>query len=90
MTMTQAEIFNKVSQALQEMFELDPKIVTPEARLVEDLDLDSIDAIDMAARIQELTGRRLDEADLRGIRTVSDVVDVIDKMLIARTAQSGS
>ena len=87
--MTQREIFGKVSESMVEMFHLDPKIVTLEARLLEDLDLDSIDAIDMAVRIQELTGKRLEEQELRGIRTVADVVHVIDCMLNAKAGQSG-
>jgi acyl carrier protein len=72
-----------------EMFHLDPKNVTLEARLVEDLDLDSIDAIDMAVKIQEFTGKRLEEEELRRIHTVADVVHVIDGMLKAKAGQSG-
>ncbi len=77
--MTREEIFQTVSRNLIEMFELDPKIVTMESRLVEDLDLDSIDAIDLAAKLQEMLGRRLAEDDLRKIRTVADVVDVVER-----------
>ena len=79
--MNRAEILAEISRTLVEMFELDPKIVTPEARLVEDLDLDSIDAVDMAAKLQELTGKRLAEEDLRGMRTLEDVVAVAERML---------
>ncbi len=78
--MSQDDIFDKVSATLVEMFNLDPRIVTSEARLIEDLDLDSIDAVDMAARIQEMTGKRVAEDDLLRLRTVGDVVDVIEKM----------
>ena len=83
--MTREEILSRVSRNLVEMFNLDAGKVTLEARLVEDLDLDSIDAIDLAAKLQELTGKRLAEDDLRQIRKVSDVVDIIDKMLNAST-----
>ena len=75
--MNREEILDKIVNTLAEMFQLDPAAVTPESRLAEDLDLDSIDAIDMAARLQELTGRRLEEGELQGIRTVADVVDVV-------------
>jgi acyl carrier protein len=60
-----------------EMFELDPAKVTPEAKVFEDLDLDSIDAIDLVARLQELTGRRVEEDRLREVRTVGDVVGLV-------------
>ena len=85
--MNQPEIFDKVSATMIEMFHLDPRTVTLEARLIEDLDLDSIDAVDMAARIQELTGKRVAEDDLVRMRTVGDVVDVIEKM--TASAQAG-
>ncbi len=79
--MTRADIFDKVSRTMVEMFDLNSKSVTMEARLFEDLDLDSIDAIDLAAKMQEFAGRRLTEDELRKIRTVSDVVNVLEKML---------
>ena len=77
--MTRDEIFARVSAAFVEMFEVDPKIIKMESKLVEDLDLDSIDAIDLASKLQEIIGRRLTEDDLRTIRTVADAVDVIEK-----------
>ena len=86
--MNRAEILKEISGALVEMFQLDPKIVTPEARLVEDLDLDSIDAVDMAAKLQELTGKRLSEEDLRGMRTLEDVVAVAERMLRDQTTEA--
>ena len=79
--MTHDEIAHEVRQTLAEMFELDPEALTMEARVAEDLDLDSIDAIDMAARVQELAGKRLSEADLLGIRTVGDVVDAVERLM---------
>ena len=79
--MNHAEILHEITTTLVEMFQLDPKIVTPEARLVEDLDLDSIDAVDLAVKVQELTGKRLAEEDLRDMRTIEDVVAVVEKML---------
>ena len=86
--MNRAEILDEISGNLVEMFELDPKLVTPEARLVEDLDLDSIDAVDLAAKMQELTGKRLAEEDLRSLRTIEDVVVVVERMLRDQTGET--
>ena len=86
--MTQREIFQEVSESMVEMFHLDPKNVTLEARLLEDLDLDSIDAVDLAAKMQELTGKRLAEEDLRGLRTIEDVVVVVERMLRDQTGET--
>jgi acyl carrier protein len=49
--------------------------------LVDDLDLDSIDAVDLAVRVEEKTGLSLTEADLKSIRTIQDIVDLIDERL---------
>ncbi len=79
--MTRDEILAEITRALVEDFEVDPEAVRPEARLYEDLDLDSIDAIDMAVKMREMTGRRVEERELRAIRTVADVVRTVETHL---------
>jgi acyl carrier protein len=81
-----SEIFAEVQRRIAEMFEVDPAGIREESLLREDLDLDSIDAIDLAVKIQEITGKRVEESTLRSIRTVGDVVDVIERLL---TSQAG-
>lgn len=85
--MSRDEILAHVRGAMSELFELDEAEITLESHLINDLDLDSIDAIDMAARLQELTGRRVPEDALKAIRTISDVVDLVHVELIKRAAQ---
>ena len=82
--MSKDEVFGRVRDTMVELFELDAGSVTLDAHLIDDLDLDSIDAIDMAARLQELTGRRVPEDALKAIRTISDVVDLVHAELAAR------
>ena len=82
--MTREQILARVSAALVEMFDVEAATITPSARLREDLDLDSLDAVDMAARMQEMTGERVPEQALRQIRTVGDVVDQIEQSLRRR------
>ncbi len=79
--MTRDEIFNDLRRRLHDMFEIVPERVTLEADLRNDLGLDSIDAIDMAASLQKMTGEKVDLSSLKSIRTVSDVVDMVDKHL---------
>jgi acyl carrier protein len=74
------EIFEWVTQVLREEFAFDDEIRL-ESHLVDDLDLDSIDAIDMSVRLEEKTGLSFSEDDLKSIRTVRDVVDLIDGRL---------
>jgi len=88
--MSKDEILTRVRAAMAELFELDPADITPDAHLIDDLDLDSIDAIDMAARLQELTGRRVPEDALKAIRTIADVVDLVHAELALRTADGAS
>ena len=79
--MTRERILEDVREILRTEFEIDPGAVTPDARLREDLDLDSIDAVALAARLERETGLHLKEERLKRIRTVRDVVDVVDDLL---------
>ena len=63
---------------MKELFELDAARVKPEARLIEDLELDSIDAIDIAVKVEETTGMALDEKLIRDMRTVEDVIVAVE------------
>jgi acyl carrier protein len=70
--MTRAEAHDLMMSMMVEMFEVDREKITPNTNL-QDLDLDSIDAIDMAVKLQQMTGRRVDEEALKKLRTVADV-----------------
>jgi acyl carrier protein len=74
---TTDEILRTIQAVMKELFDLDADQVHPGARLIEDLDLDSIDAIDLAAKMEEATGREFDEASLRSLRTIQDVIATI-------------
>ena len=75
--MTKEQILTRVREILVESFELEPEDVRPDAHLIDDLDLDSIDAIDLAVSLEENTGLDVSEDELREIRRVQDVVDLI-------------
>ncbi len=51
-----------------------------ESNLASDLDVDSIDAIDLVVKIKELTGKQVNPEDFKNVRTVQDVVLVIQNM----------
>ena len=71
------EILAWVTEVLRREFELAAEELAPSTHLIDDLDLDSIDAVDMAVRLEEKTGYRLGEEELKSIQTVQDVVDLI-------------
>jgi acyl carrier protein len=81
--MSRDEIYQRLKEYLEEMFEVPPEKVSLEARLYEDLDLDSIDAVDLVVRLQELTSRKFNPEEFKSVRTVGDVVDRVHALLEA-------
>jgi len=81
MMWTRDTILATLGQNLHEMFEVPLDRIKPEARLYEDLDLDSLDAVDLAVHLQELTGRRIAPAEFKTVRTVGDVVERVHALL---------
>lgn len=75
------EVYERIRRSLKELFEVDEAKITPETKLVEDLNLDSIDALDLAAHLEELTPRRIPDERLKTLRTVNDVVDLVHDLL---------
>ncbi|MCB2185428.1 MAG: acyl carrier protein [Deltaproteobacteria bacterium] len=71
------QAYDIVVKYLSEEFEIPRERITPEARLGEDLELDSIDALDLASQMQSELGVAVNREELKAIRTVQDVVDYI-------------
>ena len=70
-------ILDEIRQVLCATFNLSQEDVTEEKDLFNDLDMDSLDAVDMASELSEKTGAKFSNDDLRQIRTVADVADAI-------------
>lgn len=75
--MTREEIYRELRGYLINLFEIEEESIHPQARLVQDLDLDSIDAVDLVLKLQELTGRKISVEQFQSVRTVNDVVDQV-------------
>lgn len=71
------EILEMIQSIMQEMFEIEPAEVTLASRLYEDLDFDSIDAVDMIVKLKEVTGKAVKPEDFKNARTVEDVVESV-------------
>ena len=80
---TTDEVLEQIRSALVELFEIEPGRVTLEARLNEDLEIDSIDAVDLLDRLRKQTGRKISADDFRTVRTVGDLVNAIHAVLQA-------
>ena len=79
--MTDQQILDNLRSILNNSFEIDEAKVTLEANLFEDLDLDSIDAVDLAIKLQEMTGKRIKPETFKSVRTVGDVVATVQTLI---------
>jgi acyl carrier protein len=72
---SKVNIESQLQHYLVSMFEVSPEQITRDARLFEDLDLDSIDAVDLIVKLQDLTGRKFKPEEFKSVRTVGDLID---------------
>lgn len=78
---TRDGIYNYLKNILIENFEVEPDDITPSSKLYEELDIDSIDAVDMVVQLKKFTKRRMQPADFKDVRTVDDVVNAVYALL---------
>jgi acyl carrier protein len=86
MTASRADILREIQRMMNELFKFEEARVQPDARLVEDLELDSLDAIDLAVKVEEATGLALDETTLIKLRTIQDVIVAIEALMTKNPA----
>lgn len=72
------QILEALTQILVDEFEIDAEDITLEASLYQDLDLDSIDAVDLVIKLQQMTGKKIKPEEFKAVRTVNDVVSAIE------------
>jgi acyl carrier protein len=75
------EILERIRSTLVELFELEPSDIKLEARLYDDLEIDSIDVVDLMDEVQRYTGAKVRPEDFRSVRTVNDLVVVMQRLL---------
>ncbi len=79
--MTEAEIEQKIKDILVSEFECDAEKLKPETNLFTEMDLDSIDAVDLVVRLHQETKKRVNPDDFRQIRTLADVTKAVAKLV---------
>lgn len=79
----QEDVFKFLQEIMADMFELSPEDIVPSANLSTDLDIDSIDAVDLMVRLRELTGKRINPEDFKSAKTIQDVVDTVHRITSA-------
>lgn len=77
MNKSKEEIFIHTQKMMQKLFELDRDLLTPEARLYEDLDIDSVDAVELLIELKQFTGTEVNSGYFKEVKTLQDIVDLI-------------
>ncbi|MVW74601.1 acyl carrier protein [Pseudomonas xionganensis] len=84
---TREEIFDTLRDALVELFELEAERITLDANLYQDLEIDSIDAVDLIDHIKRQTGKKLAAEEFKAVRSVGDVVEAVFQLVNAPAAE---
>lgn len=79
--MTKEEVLKAIDAIMIEGFEVEPELLKPEFRLIEDMGLDSLDGVDLVVMIEKKFACRLDEAEVRKMRTLGDIYDYCIRMV---------
>ncbi|KOP57437.1 Acyl carrier protein [Pseudomonas coronafaciens pv. garcae] len=80
---TREDIFEVLRTAMVELFELEAERVTLDANLYQDLEIDSIDAVDLIDHIKRKTGKKIAAEEFKSVKTVNDVVDAVYRLVNA-------
>jgi acyl carrier protein len=75
--MSNDELYAKIKEILINDFEVDEELIKPEASIADDIDLDSIDAVEMIVKAKPLLKGSVDPAVFKSTKTVQDVVNVL-------------
>ncbi len=81
MSHSKEDVYFIIKEALVSLFKIEENKITLESLLYEDLDIDSIDAVDLLVYLKEKTGKKPDAESFRNVRTLGDVVDTIYALL---------
>ena len=78
---TEEEIYQKLKTVLVDLFEIAPEKISRDAKLYQDLDIDSIDAIDLVLTLKDITGKKIEAEEFKHVRSVDDVVLALHRLL---------
>lgn len=75
------EIRAHVAALMASMFGVDPASLTDNTQLYDELDIDSIDAVDLIVELKSYTGKKISPEDFKNVRTVGDIVTAVETLL---------
>ena len=77
-------VFLKLKELMCSVFELDADLISPTKRLDEDLDLDSLDMVDLILGLNDYTDEKIDPSLFKDAKTVQDLVELVRPYLKAQ------
>jgi acyl carrier protein len=75
--MEKKQLYDKLKNILIDQFELDEASISPDSNLYDELELDSIDAVDLLVQLKNITGKKISPDDFKDVRTINDVIDAL-------------
>ena len=78
--MEEDQLYNKIKDILVNQFEVDESLVSKDANLYEELEIDSIDAVDLMVQLKELTGKKIPPEQFKEVRTIGDVLNTLSRL----------
>ena len=78
--MNNESLFREIRKVLVEQFDVEESSVSLDANLYEELDIDSIDAVDLLVHIKELTGKKIPPQKFKDVRTINDVLEALEEL----------
>lgn len=78
---TKEDIYATLKDILVDMFEVEETAISPEAHLYDELDIDSIDAVDLVVKLKDITGKKIQPEEFKNARTVQDVVEAVYQLI---------
>ena len=79
--MTKEDILNKMRDILADEFKIDRDTIVPEAKIYNDLELDSIDAVDLLVKMKAFIPGKIEPDLFKKAVTVQDVVDLLHSLV---------
>ncbi|CAA0100591.1 acyl carrier protein [Zhongshania aliphaticivorans] len=78
---SRSEIYQHIVSVMSDLFEIDPAKLSEDAELYDELDIDSIDAVDLIVELKNFTGKKIAPEDFKSVRTLGDIVDAVEELL---------
>lgn len=75
--MNKDDLYLKIRDILVEQFDVEEAAVSMDANLYEELEIDSIDAVDLLVQLKEVTGKKIAPESFKEVRTIRDVLDAL-------------